>query len=147
MRTAPTRDGIGNIHAADSLRFMRFNYNPSVQQRIHERMISERQQIAERFRSEGAGEAAKILGKKQKDLQEIESESYRKVQEIRGAADARAAEVFARAYNQTRESAEFYDFVKTLETYQKMLGKDTTLILTTDSDLFRHLKLVTPKGK
>ncbi|MBI3881711.1 MAG: protease modulator HflC [Verrucomicrobia bacterium] len=129
------------------VRFMRINYNPSVQQRIHERMISERQQIAERFRSEGAGEAAKILGKKQKDLQEIESESYRKVQEIRGAADAKAAEIFTRAYNQSPEAADFYGFVKTLETYQKMLGKDTTLILTTDSDLFRHLKQITPKAK
>ena len=129
------------------VRFMRINYNPSVQQRIFERMISERQQIAERFRSEGAGEAAKILGKKQRDLQEIESESYRKVQEIRGTADAKAADIYARAYNATPQAAEFYDFLKTMETYQKMLGKDTTLILSTDSDLFRNLKSITPKAK
>jgi membrane protease subunit HflC len=129
------------------VRFMRINYNPSVQQRIYERMISERQQIAERFRSEGAGEAAKILGRKQRDLHEIESESYRKVQEIRGAADAKAAEIYARAYNQSREAAAFYDFLKTLETYQKILGKDTTLILSTDSELFRQLKRIGPEAK
>ncbi|MBE7501855.1 MAG: protease modulator HflC [Verrucomicrobiales bacterium] len=122
------------------IRFKRINYNPSVALRIYERMISERQQIAERFRSEGAGEAAKILGQKQKDLQAIESEAYRKIQEIRGAADARATEIYARAYNQSEAAAGFYAFLKTLETYRTALSNDTTLILTTDSDLFRLLK-------
>jgi membrane protease subunit HflC len=122
------------------VRFKRINYNPSVALRIYERMISERQQIAERFRSEGAGEAAKILGQKQKDLQAIESEAYRKIQEIRGAADARATEIYARAYNQSPPAAAFYGFLKTLETYRSALSNDTTLILTTDSELFRLLK-------
>lgn len=122
------------------VRFKRINYNPSVALRIYERMISERQQIAERFRSEGAGEAAKILGQKQKDLQAIESEAYRKIQEIRGAADARATEIYARAYNQSEAATRFYAFLKTLETYRTALSNDTTLILTTDSELFRLLK-------
>lgn len=122
------------------VRFKRINYNPSVALRIYERMISERQQIAERFRSEGAGEAAKILGQKQKDLQAIESEAYRKIQEIRGAADARATEIYARAYNQSEAATRFYAFLKTLETYRTALSNDTTLILTTDSELFRLFK-------
>jgi membrane protease subunit HflC len=126
------------------VRFKRINYSPSVRQRIYERMISERQQIAERFRSEGAGEAAKILGQKQRDLQEIESTAYRRIQEISGEADAKATEIYARAYNQSPAAAEFYAFTKTLETYQAALTNDTTVILTTDSDLFKFLKRSTP---
>jgi len=122
------------------VQFKRINYNPSVAQRIYDRMISERQQIAERFRSEGAGEAAKILGQKQKDLQTIESEAYRKIQEIRGRADAQATEIYASAYNQSPATVQFYEFLRTLETYKAVLTNDTTLILTTDSDFFRLLK-------
>lgn len=129
------------------VRFKRVNYNESVRARIYDRMISERQQIAERFRSEGAGEAAIITGRKEKDLLGIESEAYKKVQEIQGAADAEASEIYANAYNQTPEAAEFYTFVKTMEVYQDMLDTDTTLILTTDSDLFRLLKSIKPAGK
>jgi len=124
------------------IRFKRINYNESVQQRIYSRMISERQQIAERFRSEGAGEAAKIIGKKEKDLLQIESEAYKRVQEVRGVADAEATEIYASAYNQSEESVEFYEFIKTMETYKEMLGKDSTLIMTTDSDIFKFLKRI-----
>ena len=124
------------------IRFKRINYNESVRQRIYDRMISERQQIAERFRSEGAGEAAKIMGKKEKDLLEIESKAYKEIQEIRGAADAKATEIYALAYNQSEESIAFYAFIKTMETYQEMLGQDSTLILTTGSDIFKFLKKI-----
>jgi membrane protease subunit HflC len=127
------------------LRFKRINYSPSVRQRIYERMISERQQIAERFRSEGAGEAAKILGQRQKDLQEIESTAYRRIQEITGKADAQATEIYAQAYNQSPDATEFYKLTKTLETYRTVLTNDTTLILTTDSDLFKFLKRQHPR--
>lgn len=126
------------------VRFKRINYNDSVQQRIFERMISERQQIAERFRSEGAGEAAKITGKRERDLQEIESEAYKKVQVIQGDADAQATEIYANAFNQSQKSIEYYEFVKSLETYERILEKDTTLILSTDSDLFKFLKDIDP---
>jgi modulator of FtsH protease HflC len=122
------------------VRFKRINYNESVRERIFSRMISERQQIAQRFRSEGAGEAAKIEGRRERDLQQIESEAYKTVQIIRGQADAKATEIYAGAYNQSLVAAEFYAFIKTLETYEIMLKKDTTLILTTDSDLYRYLK-------
>jgi modulator of FtsH protease HflC len=122
------------------VRFMRINYNPRVSSKIHERMISERQQIASRFRSEGEGEAAKILGNKERELKRIQSEAYREVQKVRGEADARATEIYARAYNQSPEAAEFYGFLKTMETYGKSLGSDATLLLSTESELFRFLK-------
>ncbi len=121
------------------VRFKRINYNPSVLSKIYERMISERQQIASRFRSEGEGEAAKILGRKERDLSEISSEAYKAVETIRGAADARATEIYAAAYGQSDEARELYAFLKTLETYERILGNDTTLVLSVDSDLFRYL--------
>lgn len=122
------------------VRFMRVNYNSGVSAKIHERMMSERQQIASRFRSEGEGEAAKILGNKERDLRQIESESYREVQKIKGDADARASEIYARAYGGSAEAAEFHQFLRTMDAYRKTLDKDTTLLLSTDSDLFRYLK-------
>lgn len=121
------------------IRFKRINYNDSVRQKIYQRMISERQQIAERFRSEGAGEANKIIGNKEKDLQEIESEAYKTIQTIQGDADAKATEIYANAYNKSKASRTLYNFVKTLETYQDVVDEKTTLVLTTDSALYRIL--------
>lgn len=122
------------------IRFKRINYNPAVAGKIFDRMISERTQIAERFRSEGAGEAAKIIGNKERDLRRIESEAYQQVQKLTGKADAEATAIYAGAYNQSPQSREFYEFLRTLETYQSSFGKDTTTILTTDSPLLRFLK-------
>jgi len=129
------------------VRFKRINYKIGVVEKIHSRMSSERRQIAERFRSEGAGEAAKIIGRKERDLLEIQSGAYRKEQEIKGRADAEATATYAQAYNSSPVAADFYQFVKTLETYQKSLSKDTTLILTSDSDLFSLFKHMTPPTK
>ncbi|WP_038165105.1 protease modulator HflC [Verrucomicrobium sp. BvORR106] len=129
------------------VQFKRINYNPAVSDKIYDRMTSERMQIAERFRSEGEGEAAKIIGRKEKDLREIESSAYRKVQEIQGEADAKATEIYAQAYNTSTSAAQLYQFVKTLETYKTTLGRDSTLILTTDSDFFKYLKSMNPEGK
>lgn len=126
------------------VRFKRINYKPGVIEKIYSRMASERQQIADRFRSEGSGEAAKILGRKERDLLSIQSEAYRKEQEIKGKADAQATGIYASAYNSSPSAADFYQFVKTLETYQKTLSKDTTAVFTTDSDLFRLLKHIEP---
>ena len=122
------------------VRFKRINYHPSVLERIFERMISERQQIAAKFRSEGEGEAARIIGNMERDLNSIASEAYRTVQETRGAADARAAEIYARAYGQNPQASEFYEFQKSLQMYERIIGKQSTLMLTTDSDLFKFLK-------
>jgi modulator of FtsH protease HflC len=122
------------------VRLKRINYNPAVASKIFDRMTSERTQIAERFRSEGAGEAAKIIGNKERDLRRIESEAYQQVQKLMGKADAEATAIYAGAYNQSAQSREFYEFLRTLETYQYSFGKDTTAILTTDSPLLRFLK-------
>ena len=83
------------------IRFKRINYNESVRPKIYDRMISERRQIAERFLSEGNGEAARIRGNRVRDLNKIQSEAYREVEEIRGIADAKATEIYASAYNQS----------------------------------------------
>jgi len=124
------------------VRFKRINYKSGVIEKIYARMASERMQIAERFRSEGAGEAAKILGRKERDLLEIESGAYRHEKEIQGKADAEATAIYASAYSSSPSAADFYQFIKTLETYQKTLGKDTTTIMTSDSDLFRLFKSI-----
>jgi membrane protease subunit HflC len=122
------------------VRFKRVNYNSKVERGIFDRMISERQQIAERFRSEGQGEAARILGDKERELRTIESEAYKKVQELLGEADAQSTAIYADAYGKDARAEEFYKFTKTLEAYGNILDSDTTVILSTDSDLFRLLK-------
>jgi membrane protease subunit HflC len=122
------------------VRVKRVNYNNAVLQRIFQRMMSERQQIAQRFRSEGEGEAATISGKRERDLREVESTAYKKVQQLQGEADAEATRIYAEAFNKSPEAAEFYGFMKTLETYKKILGGSTSLVLSTESDLFSMLK-------
>ena len=126
------------------VRFKRVDYNQSVRPKIYDRMVSERRQIAEQFRSEGNGEAARINGNRERDLQKIQSEAYRKVEEIRGEADARATEIYAKAYNQSPEAVKFYEFTRTMETYKSIITTNTTLILSTDSELFKFLKGVNP---
>jgi len=126
------------------VRFKRVNYNPQVETRIFERMISERQQIAERFRSEGAGQAARILGDMEREVRGISSEAYKKVEIIKGEADAKATAIYAGAYNRNAQTQEFYGFIKTLETYRKSLDSKTSLLLSTDSDLMSLLKTHKP---
>jgi membrane protease subunit HflC len=128
------------------IRFKRINYNESVRPKIYDRMISERRQIAERFLSEGNGEAARIRGNRVRDLNKIQSEAYRQVEEIRGVADAKATEIYAKAYNQSPEGAAFYEFTRTMQAYKSMIAENTTVVLSTDSDLFKFLKGITPKG-
>lgn len=122
------------------IRFKRINYNESVRPKIYDRMVSERRQIAERFLSEGNGEAARIRGNRVRDLNKIQSEAYRAVEEIRGVADASAADIYAQAYNTTPRAAEFYEFTRTMQAYRDMISSGTTLVLSTDSDLFKFLK-------
>jgi len=126
------------------IRFKRINYNESVRPKIYDRMISERRQIAERFLSEGHGEAARIRGNRVRDLNKIQSEAYRQVEEIRGVADAKATEIYAKAYNQSPEAVAFYEFTRTMQSYRSIIAKDTTLVLSTDSDLFKFLKGMSP---
>ncbi|MDA0748730.1 MAG: protease modulator HflC [bacterium] len=128
------------------IRFKRINYNQSVRPKIYDRMISERRQIAERFLSEGNGEAARIRGNRVRDLNKIQSEAYRQVEEIRGLADAKATEVYASAYNQNQEAVAFYEFTRTMQAYKSIIADNTTLVLSTDSDLFKFLKGMSPDG-
>ena len=128
------------------IRFKRINYNESVRPKIYDRMISERRQIAERFLSEGNGEAARIRGNRVRELNKIQSEAYREVEEIRGVADAKATEIYAKAYNQSPEAVSFYEFTRTMQSYKSIISEDTTLVLSTDSDLFKFLKGISPDG-
>jgi membrane protease subunit HflC len=102
-------------------------------------MKSERYRIAEKFRSEGAGEASKINGEKERDLKTIQSEAYRKAEEIRGQADARATAVYAGAYDQSASSRNLYGFVKSMETFEKTFDTTTTIIISTKSELYKYL--------
>ena len=120
-------------------RFKRIKYVQEVQNRVYDRMISERNRIADKFRSEGQGEASRINGEKQRELKSIQSDAFRQAEEIRGRADAEAASIYTLAYNQSDESRELYKFLKTLEAYRISLSDNTTLILSTDSELFELL--------
>ena len=115
----------------------RLNYVEEVRRSVYGRMIAERKQIAERFRSEGEGESRKIEGDRERDLKEITSVAYRKSQEIKGKADAEATLIYARAYN---KDPDFYSFLQTLDIYKKTMDKDTSLVLSTDSDFLRYFK-------
>ena len=119
------------------VKIKRLNYVEEVRRSVYQRMIAERKQIAEKFRSEGRGEARKIEGDREKEMKRITSGAYRKAQEIKGKADAVATKVYAQAYGQ---DPDFYSFINTLEIYKKTLDKDSTLILSTDSEFFKYLK-------
>ena len=121
------------------IRFKRINYNDSVRPKIYDRMVSERRQIAERFLSEGNGEAARIRGNRVRDLNKIQSEAYKEVEEIRGLADAKATEIYAQAYNKNQQSVELYEFTRTMQAYPLIISNNSTLVLSTDSDLFKFL--------
>lgn len=115
----------------------RINYVEQVRTDVYARMISERQRIASEYRSEGAGEAARILGSKDRDLKEITSIAYRSAQEIKGRADAEAANIYAAAYNR---DPDFYRFLKTMEVYTRTMDKNTILLLSTDGEFLKYLK-------
>jgi membrane protease subunit HflC len=131
----PKMAGFG-IELVD-VRIKRINYVEEVRREVYNRMIAERKQIAEKFRSEGRGESSKIAGDKEKELKKITSEAYRKAQEIKGKADGEATKIYAEAYN---KDPEFYSFINTLEIYKNSLDKETWLMLSTKSDFFKYLK-------
>ena len=119
------------------IRIKRVDYVDAVQQRVFERMIAERQRIAEQFRSEGEGRAAEIDGTTQRSLSEIQSEARRKAEVIRGKADAEATRIYSESFGQ---DPEFFAFLRTLESYSRSLGPQSTLVLGADSDYFRYLR-------
>ena len=119
------------------IRIKRVNYVEEVQRKQFDRMISERQRIAAKYRSEGDGKSAEVRGEKERELKRITSEAYRTSQEIKGKADAEATRIYAEAYNL---DPEFYQFMKTLEMYVTSLDKETWLLLSTDSEFLKYLK-------
>jgi len=119
------------------VKIKRINYVEEVQRSVFSRMIAERKQIAEKFRSEGKGEARKIEGDKEREMKRITSEAYKKAQEVMGKADAEATKIYADAYGL---SPDFYSFIKTLGIYQETLDQETSLVLSTDSEFFKYLK-------
>lgn len=131
------------IELAD-VRIKRLNYITSVRKQVFNRMISERQRIAEQFRSEGQGEASRIRGETSRQLAEIQSEARREAEVIRGEADAEATRIYNEAFKQ---DPEFYAFSRTLESYAKVFGKGTTLVLGMDSEFLKYLKDIHPAAK
>ena len=124
------------------VRIKRLNYVEEVRQKVYARMISERKRVAEQYRSEGQGKKAGIEGTREKELQRITSEAYKRAQIIKGEADAKATRIYAQAYS---KDPEFYSFLKTLETYTRTLSGDSVIILTTDSELYKYLKSIKVK--
>jgi len=123
------------------VKFKLLNYVEEVQKSVYGRMIAERKQIAEKFRSEGKGEARKIEGDMEKELKQITSEAYRKAQEIKGKADAEATLIYAQSFGR---DPEFYSFLKTLDIYKETMDKESSLILSTDSDFLKYFKGYNP---
>ncbi|MDY6825358.1 MAG: protease modulator HflC [Thermodesulfobacteriota bacterium] len=119
------------------VKFKRINYVKEVRESVYDRMIAERSQMAEKFRSEGRGEASEIRGDKERELKRISSEAYQKAQGIKGKADAEALKIYAKAYDR---DPEFYSFLKTLDLYENSLDKSNSVVFSTDSELFKYLK-------
>lgn len=122
------------------VRIKRINYVQEVQEQVYERMKSERFRIADEFRSEGQGEASRINGEKERELLTIQSVAFKESEEIKGKADAEAAAIYANAYDRSAASRELYAFMKSMETFEQTFDKETSIILTTDSELYKYLK-------
>ena len=135
-----------NERAADlgivilDFKIKRLNYVEEVRDQVYKRMTSERFRIADKFRSEGQGEASKINGEKERELKSIQSVAFKKAEEIKGKADATAAAIYAGAYNQSATSKSLYTFLKSMETFEKTFDEKTSIILSTDSEVYKFLK-------
>lgn len=123
-------------------RFKRINYAEEVRRTVYDRMISERNRIADKFRSEGQGEASRINGEKERELLRIQSEAFREAETIRGKADAEAASIYNAAYNKSSAARSLYDFVKSMEAYSSTIDKETSLIISTDSEFYKYLNAI-----
>jgi modulator of FtsH protease HflC len=119
------------------VKIKRINYIENVRLAVYNRMIAERNQIAEKYRAEGKGEASNIRGEKEKELQVIKSQAYKTSQTLKGTADAQATQIYADAYS---VDVEFYEFLKAMDVYKKTMSKDSTLVLSTNSDFMKYFK-------
>jgi len=135
-----------NLQTADlgikilDFRFKRINYVQEVQDQVYERMKSERFRIADKFRSEGQGEASRINGEKERELKNIQSLAFKDAEMIKGKADATAASIYAKAYNKSNQSKSLYGFLKSMETFEKTFDGKTSIFISTDSELYKYLK-------
>ena len=141
LQAAADRSADLGIEVVD-VRFKRIDYNDEVRQDVYQRMIAERNRIAQRFRSEGQGESARIRGEKERDLQQITSEAFRQGQELIGKADAEATAIYAEAYNR---DPNFYQFLKTMESYSNVFDEQSWLILSTDGEFLQFLQQARPR--
>lgn len=115
----------------------RISYEKSVEKKVYERMISERQRVAQKIRSIGKGEKAKIEGRLTKDLNKIESEAYRKAELVRGKAQAQATAIYAKSLKQ---DPKFYEFIKSMESYKKAIKNDSKFILSSDNEFLKFFR-------
>jgi membrane protease subunit HflC len=138
LEAAQTRTGDLGIEVLD-VQIKRINYVEDVRRKVYDRMIAERRRIADRYRSEGEGEAARITGELERELKRIQSEAFRRAEEIRGAADAEAADIYAGAYNQSSDSRNFYEFLKSMETLEATADESTSVLLSTEGEFYRFL--------
>jgi membrane protease subunit HflC len=139
LKTANQRAADLGIAILD-FKIKRLNYVEEVRDQVYKRMTSERFRIADKFRSEGQGEASRINGEKERELKSIQSAAFKQAEEIKGKADATAAAIYARAYNQSAASKSLYSFLKSMETFEKTFDEKTSIILSTDSELYKFLK-------
>jgi membrane protease subunit HflC len=123
-------------------RFKRINYAEEVRRTVYERMISERNRIADKFRSEGQGEASRITGEKERELLRIQSEAFREAETIRGRADAQAAAIYNAAYNKNSAARDLYSFIKSMEAYTNTIDSETSLIISTNSEFYKYLNSI-----
>ena len=139
LKTANERAADLGIVILD-FKIKRLNYVEEVRSQVYKRMTSERFRIADKFRSEGQGEASKINGEKERELKSIQSTAFKKAEEIKGKADATAAAIYADAYNQSATSKSLYTFLKSMETFEKTFDEKTSIILSADSEVWKFLK-------
>lgn len=123
-------------------RLKRINYVEEVRKTVYDRMISERNRIADEFRSEGQGEASRINGEKERDLKQIQSEAFREAETIRGRADAEAAAIYNAAYNRSSQARELYAFTKAMEAYLSSIDANTSVILSTNSEFYKYFNSI-----
>lgn len=139
LKTANERAADLGIVILD-FKIKRLNYVEEVRSQVYKRMTSERFRIADKFRSEGQGEASRINGEKERELKSIQSAAFKKSEEIKGKADATAAAIYAGAYNQSALSKNLYAFLKSMETFENTFDDKTSIILSTDSEVWKFLK-------
>ena len=114
----------------------RIAYPTVVAEAVYNRMRSEREKEALKFRAEGMEEATKIKAKADREVTEILAEAYKQAQILKGEGDQKALKIYSEAYGKDKE---FFEFTKSMETYQEILSRKSTLILSTDSDIFKYL--------